>query len=51
LVLSTGTMLVPEMDVTLQEGDEVAITIAELGTLVNPVVVRGSRMTRADGQA
>lgn len=51
MVLSTGTMLVPEMDVTLQEGDEVAITIAELGTLVNPVVVRGSRMTRADGQA
>ena len=43
LVLSTGTMLVPEMDVTLREGDEVEITIAELGTLVNPVAVRRSR--------
>jgi 2-dehydro-3-deoxy-D-arabinonate dehydratase len=36
-VLSTGTGLVPELDFTLEPGDEVAIAIAGLGSLVNVV--------------
>lgn len=37
-VLSTGTCLVPETPFTLEEGDEVEITIEALGTLTNSVV-------------
>ncbi|MFI5664850.1 fumarylacetoacetate hydrolase family protein [Streptomyces sp. NPDC051684] len=36
-VLSTGTGIVPGLDVTLTEGDTVAITIDGVGTLTNPV--------------
>lgn len=36
--LFTGTGIVPPEDVTLQDGDEVAITIEGIGTLINPVV-------------
>jgi 2-dehydro-3-deoxy-D-arabinonate dehydratase len=36
-LLATGTSAVPGPDVTLQPGDEVAITIDGLGTLRNPV--------------
>lgn len=39
VVLSTGTGIIPELDFTLSDGDEVAITVAEVGTLTNPVVV------------
>ncbi|GAA3533619.1 fumarylacetoacetate hydrolase family protein [Nonomuraea rosea] len=37
-VLSTGTCLVPDLPFTLQDGDTVAIGIAELGTLTTTVV-------------
>ncbi|WP_051797091.1 fumarylacetoacetate hydrolase family protein [Catenuloplanes japonicus] len=37
-VLSTGTGLVPDLDFTLAEGDEVEIGIEGIGTLTNPVV-------------
>jgi 2-dehydro-3-deoxy-D-arabinonate dehydratase len=37
-VLSTGTSLVPDLPFTLQAGDEIRITISEIGELVNPVV-------------
>ncbi len=36
-VLATGTGIVPALDVTLQPGDLVEITIDEVGTLSNPV--------------
>jgi 2-dehydro-3-deoxy-D-arabinonate dehydratase len=36
-VLSTGTGLVPELDFTLERGDEVRIGIAGVGSLVNTV--------------
>jgi 2-dehydro-3-deoxy-D-arabinonate dehydratase len=37
-LLSTGTSLVPDMDVTLHEGDTVRIRVAGLGELTNRVV-------------
>ena len=37
LVLSTGTMLVPDMDTTLEDGDVVTIEIEEVGRLSNTV--------------
>jgi 2-dehydro-3-deoxy-D-arabinonate dehydratase len=37
-VLATGTCLVPDLPFTLQDGDTVAIGIAELGTLTTTVV-------------
>ncbi|WP_345428198.1 fumarylacetoacetate hydrolase family protein [Actinoallomurus vinaceus] len=37
-VLATGTCLVPELPFTLAAGDEIAITIAEVGTLTSTVV-------------
>lgn len=37
-ILSTGTGLVPELDFTLADGDEVRIAISGIGTLANPVV-------------
>ncbi|TWU11646.1 Fumarylacetoacetate (FAA) hydrolase family protein [Symmachiella macrocystis] len=37
-ILLTGTGIVPPDEFTLEHGDEVAITITGIGTLVNPVV-------------
>jgi len=37
-ILSTGTSLVPDMDFVLRPGDEIAITISEIGTLTSTVV-------------
>lgn len=48
-LLSTGTCLVPELDVTLHEGDTVRIRVSEIGELTNPVVrgsLRGSQARR-----
>ena len=39
VILSTGTGIVPPMDIALSEGDTVEITVAGIGTLSNPVVV------------
>ena len=36
--LLTGTGIVPDSDFALQDGDVVEITIAGVGTLINPVV-------------
>lgn len=41
-VLSTGTGIVPGLDLTLRPGDLVEITIDEVGTLTNPVALAGS---------
>lgn len=38
VVLMTGTGIVPPSEFTLQDGDEVTITIDGIGSLVNPVV-------------
>src|SRR5690606_8504176 len=38
VVLATGTCLVPDLPFTLRPGDEIAITIAEVGTLTSSVV-------------
>ena len=35
--LMTGTGIVPPLEFTLQDGDEVTISIAGIGELVNPV--------------
>jgi 2-dehydro-3-deoxy-D-arabinonate dehydratase len=40
-ILLTGTGIVPEADFTLLPGDEVAVDIAGVGRLVNPVVQVG----------
>ncbi len=39
VVLSTGTGIIPGLDFTLRDGDEVTIEIAQVGTLTNPVVI------------
>ncbi|WP_433011520.1 fumarylacetoacetate hydrolase family protein [Kribbella sp. CA-294648] len=39
VVLATGTGIVPELDFALRAGDEVAISISEVGTLTNTVAV------------
>ncbi|MEU4391979.1 fumarylacetoacetate hydrolase family protein [Kribbella sp. NPDC023855] len=39
VVLATGTGIVPELDFALAAGDEVAISISEVGTLTNTVAV------------
>ena len=39
VVLSTGTGIVPEIDFTLLEGDEVVISVDQVGTLRNSVMV------------
>lgn len=39
VVFSTGTGIVPPMDITLHAGDEVSITANQLGTLTNPVEI------------
>ncbi len=46
VVLSTGTCLVPDLPFTLHQGDEIRITIDEIGDLVNHVV-RGKAALRA----
>jgi 2-dehydro-3-deoxy-D-arabinonate dehydratase len=42
VVLSTGTGIVPDLDFTLEPGDEVTISVEQIGDLTNPVV-RGKR--------
>ena len=39
VILATGTGIVPELDFALQAGDEVKISISEIGTLTNTVAV------------
>ena len=46
VLLSTGTSLVPDLPFTLRAGDEIRISISELGELVNHVV-RGKAALRA----
>lgn len=41
-MLSTGTGIVPDLDFTLEPGDEVTISVDQIGDLTNPVV-RGKR--------
>ena len=45
MVLSTGTSLVPDLPFTLRAGDEIRISISEIGELVNHVV-RGKAALR-----
>lgn len=45
MVLSTGTGIVPEIDVTLAAGDEVTITVDGVGALRNVVVVGKDAIT------
>jgi 2-dehydro-3-deoxy-D-arabinonate dehydratase len=40
--LMTGTGIVPDDDFTLEDGDSVSITIAGIGTLINPIVKDGA---------
>ncbi len=44
LILSTGTGIVPPMDVSLQAGDIVEINVAGVGTLTNTVEVIPERV-------
>jgi fumarylacetoacetate (FAA) hydrolase family protein len=37
VVFSTGTGIVPPMETSLEEDDQVVITASGIGTLVNPV--------------
>ena len=46
-VLSTGTSLVPDLPFTLEAGDEIRITISDIGELANPVV-RGKAAVAAE---
>jgi 2-dehydro-3-deoxy-D-arabinonate dehydratase len=46
VMLSTGTSLVPDLPFTLRAGDEIRISISEIGELVNHVV-RGKAALRA----
>ena len=39
VVLSTGTGIVPPLDISLMAGDLVSITVDQIGTLINKVVV------------
>jgi len=39
LILSTGTGIVPSLDISLAEGDTVEINVAGVGLLSNPVIV------------
>jgi 2-dehydro-3-deoxy-D-arabinonate dehydratase len=38
-LLSTGTGIVPPLDVSLLSGDVVTITVDQIGTLMNKVVI------------
>jgi 2-dehydro-3-deoxy-D-arabinonate dehydratase len=46
-VLSTGTGIVPDLDFTLRPGDVVDVTVAEVGTLSNPVTTVAEVRERA----
>ena len=39
VILSTGTGIVPPMDIALESGDVVSITVDQIGTLTNTVAV------------
>jgi 2-dehydro-3-deoxy-D-arabinonate dehydratase len=39
LILSTGTGIVPPLDISLAQGDTVEIDVAGVGLLSNPVIV------------
>ena len=39
VILSTGTGIVPPLEISLQPGDEVTITVDQIGTLVNKVLL------------
>jgi 2-dehydro-3-deoxy-D-arabinonate dehydratase len=39
VVLSTGTGIVPPLDISLMAGDVVTITVDQIGTLVNKVAL------------
>lgn len=50
-VLSTGTALVPDLPFTLADGDRIAITVGEVGTLTSTVVSGRESLTwLADGR-
>ena len=38
MILSTGTGIVPPLDISLEDGDLVTINVEDVGTLVNKVV-------------
>jgi 2-dehydro-3-deoxy-D-arabinonate dehydratase len=42
-IISTGTGIVPGMDFTLREGDQVTVRVDQVGVLVNPVAVGRER--------
>ena len=48
VILLTGTGLVPASDFTLQAGDEVEISVEDVGTLRNPVARGDGRYALAD---
>ena len=50
-VLSTGTGIVPDMDFTQMEGDEVEVTVEHVGTLTNPVGTLEAARTAAPSTA
>jgi 2-dehydro-3-deoxy-D-arabinonate dehydratase len=50
-VLSTGTSLVPDLPFTLQPGDEIWISIADVGELANPVVLGKASASPAGGMS
>ena len=50
-VLLTGTGLVPPDSFTLEPGHTVAITVPEIGTLVNSVVRASTLIHRTEGAA
>jgi 2-dehydro-3-deoxy-D-arabinonate dehydratase len=46
-MLSTGTGIVPELDFSTLPGDEVHISISDVGTLMNPIGSTGAPPTRS----
>jgi 2-dehydro-3-deoxy-D-arabinonate dehydratase len=54
VVLSTGTGIIPPMDIALEEGDVVTIVVDEVGTLSNEVAVipidSNARANRGEGK-
>ncbi|MBC7464216.1 MAG: fumarylacetoacetate hydrolase family protein [Actinobacteria bacterium] len=55
VVLSTGTGIIPPLDVALEEGDIVSITVDEVGTLTNQVEIipidSNARANETEGKA
>jgi 2-dehydro-3-deoxy-D-arabinonate dehydratase len=47
--LMTGTGVVPDDSFTLEDGDEVSITITGIGTLTNPIVATATRYAFGSG--